>query len=179
MSYTLNILTYYVPLKKLEITNAKEMSIAIRNEISRSEESRYDHRLHGILLVSKGMNCYDAGSMLGENSKTMERWVNGFNEKGFNALREGKRSGRPSRLTPQQMDIINSDLRKRPGEFGYDQNLWDGKLLMHHISDKFHMKVGVRTCQLIFHRLEFRRRKPRPVITKGDPEKRGAFKKTL
>ena len=64
------------------------MSIAIRNEISRSEESRYDHRLHGILLVSEGMNCYEAGSILGENPKTMERWVNGFNEKGFSALME-------------------------------------------------------------------------------------------
>ena len=166
-------------MKKLVITNAKEMSIAIRNEISRSEESRYDHRLHGILLVSEGMNCYDAGSILGENPKTMERWVNGFNVKGFNALMEGKRTGRPSRLTPQQMDAINNDLRKGPGEFGYEQNLWDGKLLMHHISEKFDVKVGVRTCQLIFHRLKFRRRKPRPVISKGDPEKQDTFKKNF
>ena len=30
-------------MKKIVITNAKEMSIAIRNEISRSEDSRYDH----------------------------------------------------------------------------------------------------------------------------------------
>ncbi len=109
----------------------------------------------------------------------MERWVNGFNEKGFNALREGARSGRPAKLTTQQMAEINSDLRKSPVEFGYEQNLWDGKLLMHHIFEKFHVKVGVRTCQLIFHRLKFRRRKPRPVISKGDPVKQDAFKKTL
>ena len=164
-------------MKKLEINNAKEQSVAIRNEISRSEESRYDHRLHGILLVSEGMSCYEAGRILGEDSRTMERWVRKFNEKGFNALREGKRSGRRSKLTHQQMDMINTDLRKNPGEFGYEQNLWDGKLLMHHISEKFHVEIGVRTCQLIFHRLEFRRRKPRPVISKGDSEKQDAFKK--
>ena len=151
--------------------------MAIRNEISRSEESRYDHRLHGILLVSEGMSCYEAGRILGEDSRTMERWVRKFNEKGFNALREGKRSGRRSKLTHQQMDMINTDLRKNPGEFGYEQNLWDGKLLMHHISEKFHVEIGVRTCQLIFHRLEFRRRKPRPVISRGDSEKQDAFKK--
>ena len=84
----------YEIMKKLVITNAKEMSIAIRNEISCSKESSYDHRLHGILLVSEGMICYDAGSILGENPKTMERWVKGFNEKGFSALMEGKRHGR-------------------------------------------------------------------------------------
>ncbi|EQD60235.1 transposase [mine drainage metagenome] len=125
------------------------------------------------------MSCYDAGSIFGEDPRTVERWVKRFNEKGFNALKEGKRTGRPSRLTPRQMAEINSDLRKAPGEFGYEQNLWDGKLLMHHISEKFHIETGVRTCQLIFHRLEFRRRKPRPVISKGDPEKQDAFKKTL
>ncbi|EQB73146.1 MAG: hypothetical protein AMDU4_FER2C00094G0002 [Ferroplasma sp. Type II] len=164
-------------MKKLEINNAKEQSVAIRNEISRSGESRYDHRLHGILLVSEGMSCYEAGRMLGEDSRNMERWVRKFNEKGFNALKEGKRSGRRSKLTPQQMNMISTDLRKNPGEFGYEQNLWEGKLLMHHISEKFHTEIGVRTCQLIFHRLEFRRRKPRPVISKGDSEKQDAFKK--
>ena len=166
-------------MKRLEINNAKELSVAIRNEISRSEESRYDHRLHGILLVSEGMSCYDAGSIFGEDPRTVERWVKRFNEKGFNALREGVRSGRHSKLTSQQMDQIGSDLRKNPGEFGYEQNLWDGKLLMHHIWEKFHVKIGVRTCQLIFHRLEFRRRKPRGVISKGDPDEQDAFKKTL
>jgi transposase len=142
-------------------------------------ESRYDHRLHGLLLVSEEMSCYDAGHILGEDPRTVERWVKRFSMKGFNALKEGKRSGRPSKLTLQQMSEIDSDLRKNPVEFGYDQNLWDGKLLMHHISEKFHVKVGVRTCQLIFLRLEFRRRKPRPVISKGDPVKQDAFKKTL
>ena len=78
-------------MKKLEINNAKEQSVAIRNEISRSEESRYDHRLHGILLISEGMSCYEAGRILGEDSRTMERWVRRFNEKGFNALRESYR----------------------------------------------------------------------------------------
>ena len=79
--------------------------------------------MHDILLVSEGMNCYDAGTILGENPKTMERWVNGFNEKGFNALKDGKRHGRPSRLTRQQMDAISNDQRKGPGEFEYEQNV--------------------------------------------------------
>ena len=77
------------------------------------------------------------------------------------------------------MAEINVDLRKDPGEFGYEQNLWDGKLLMHHIQEKFQTEIGVRTCQMMFHRLKFRRRKPRGVIAKGDPDEQDAFKKTL
>ena len=41
-------------MRKLEIENAAVMQVAIRQEIARSEESRYDHRLHGLLRVAKG-----------------------------------------------------------------------------------------------------------------------------
>jgi len=41
-------------MRKLEIKDAGMMKIALQQEISRSEESRYDHRLHGILLVCSG-----------------------------------------------------------------------------------------------------------------------------
>lgn len=66
-----------------------------------------------------------------------------------------------------QINMINRDLRKGPGEFGYDQNLWDGKLLNHHISEKFSVNISVRTCQLLFHRHNFGRRKPSLAIAKG------------
>ncbi len=31
--------------------------LGLQDEIRRSEESRYDHRLHGVLLVAQGMTC--------------------------------------------------------------------------------------------------------------------------
>lgn len=64
-------------------------------------------------------------------------------------------------------------------EFGYEQNLLDGKFLNHKISLKFYVKVSVRSCQMIFHSLELRKRKPMPFISKGDPEKQEALKKLL
>ena len=38
-------------MQRLQIADAKMMEIALKNEILRSEEARYDHRLHGVLLV--------------------------------------------------------------------------------------------------------------------------------
>ena len=71
MSHRLKYSKDYTIMKRLEINNGKEMSIAIRNEILHSEESRYDHRLHGLMLVSEGMSCYDAGIMFGEDPRTV------------------------------------------------------------------------------------------------------------
>ena len=44
-------------MRKLQIEDAEVMRIAIQQEIGRSEESRYDHRLHGLLLVTAGQSC--------------------------------------------------------------------------------------------------------------------------
>lgn len=44
-------------MKKLEISDTEVMGIAIRQEIARNDESRYDHRLHGVLLVANGMSA--------------------------------------------------------------------------------------------------------------------------
>ena len=40
-------------MRKLEISDTEVMSIAIRQEIARNDESRYDHRLHGVLPVAQ------------------------------------------------------------------------------------------------------------------------------
>ncbi|MBM3802430.1 MAG: transposase, partial [Acidimicrobiia bacterium] len=42
-------------MRKLTISDKEVMRLAVQQEITRSEESRYDHRLHGILLVSQGL----------------------------------------------------------------------------------------------------------------------------
>lgn len=166
-------------MKQLKIKDNKIMQIGIQQEILRSDEARYDHRLHGVLLVSKGFNCFEVGQMFGQYPTTIHRWVNRFNEKGFAGLYEGERTGRPQNLDALQWKRLGRDLRKHPREYDYDQNLWDGKLLSYHLENKYGIKLGVRQCQRIFKKMGFRRRKPRPVITNANPEAQKAFKKTL
>jgi len=165
-------------MKRIEIEDNEIMQVAIQQEILRSEDSRYDHRLHGVLLVSKGMSCYQAGEVLGHDSTTIQRWVHDFNTNGFTGLFDVERPGRPASLNAKQWDKLSKDLRKHPKEFGYDQNLWDGKLLAHHLNEQYGIEIGVRQCQRIFHKFGFRRRKPRPVIAQADPSAQKAFKKT-
>jgi transposase len=69
-------------------------------------------------------------------------------------------------------------LRLHPRDLGYGQNLWDGKLLSHHLQERYATELGVRQCQRLFRRMGFRRRKPRPLIAQADPEAQRAFKKT-
>lgn len=163
-------------MQRLEIENVDIMKVAIQQEIARSEDSRYDHRLHGVFLLCQGFNCPEVSKILGDSPRIIEYWVKEFNENGFEGLREEKRSGRPSVIDDTILSNIDSDLKQNPTSFGYKQNLWDGKMLSHHLRDKYHIKLGVRQCQRLFNRLDFRLRKPRPVIAKSDDEAKTELK---
>jgi transposase len=165
-------------MKRIQIEDNEIMQETIQQEILRNEDSRYDHRLHGVLLVSKGISCYQTGEFLGHDSTTIQRWVNDFNKSGFSGLLDKERSGRPTYLNSRQWEKLGKDLRKQPKTLGYVQNLWDGKLLAYHLKNQYGIEVGVRQCQRIFHKFGFRRRKPRPVIAQADPAAQKAFKKT-
>jgi transposase len=85
-------------MRKLQIVDAELMRMAIQQEIELSEESRYDHRQHGLLLVTAGQSCRVVAALFGENGTTGQRWADRFEQAVLDALREGKRSGRPRTL---------------------------------------------------------------------------------
>jgi transposase len=165
-------------MRKLEIHDAEIMRIALQQEILRSEESRYDHRLHGVLLVCSGRSCYDVAELLGHSPRTIQYWVQRFEHSGFAGLQDSGRPGRPTAVDAATREHIGHDLRRSPREWGYAQNLWDGKLLSHHVAQRYAVRLGVRQCQRLFHALGFRRRKPRPVIPHADPDAQRTYKKT-
>ena len=165
-------------MKKLDIENPETALLAIQEEIRRSDEAKYDHRLHGLLLVANGQSCRQAAGLLGENPRTVQRWVRTYERDGFGGLRDGARSGRPPLLDEAQRLALESDLRDRPASFGLVGHLWDGPLLREHLRRSYGVRMGVRQCQRLFRQMGFRLRKPRPQVAgAADPERSDAFKK--
>ena len=56
-------------------------------------------------------------------------------------------------------------------------NLWDGKTLSAWIDKSYGIKLGVRQCQRLFRQLDFRLRKPRPVLARADAGRQKRHKK--
>ena len=59
-------------MRPLQVADAETIVLGLQDEIRRSEESRYDHRLHGVLLVAQGMTCPEVGLWDG---KTLSAWI--------------------------------------------------------------------------------------------------------
>lgn len=165
-------------MRKLQIPDAEIMILALQDEIHRSEEARYDHRLHGLLLVAQGMSCREVAQLLGDAPRTVENWVHRFEEEGLAGLVDGARPGRPRRLSTKQLDEVASALRRSPEDFGLAGHIWDGKTLAAFVENKYKIILGVRQCQRLFRYFDFRLRKPRPLIAHADPELQAEHKKT-
>ena len=164
-------------MKPLTIKDAETVILGLQDEIRRSGEARYDHRLHGVLLVAQGLSCPQVAHLLRDAPRTVEYWVQRFEKEGLSGLVEGERLGRPTRLSEAQLEEIAAVLREPPTAVGLKTNLWDGKTLSAFIQERYEVPVGVRQCQRLFRRLGFRLRKPRPVIARADAQRQEAYKK--
>jgi transposase len=165
-------------MRKLTIADPL-LVLALQDEIRRSEEARYDHRLHAVLLVANGKSCTEVGFLLGGSPRAVQYWVNRFDKEGFAGLVDADRPGRPKRLSIGQLKEVESALRLRPEEVGLGCVNWDGKTLAEFLKIRFGVVLCVRQCQRLFKQLGFRLRKPRPVIARADPERQSEHKKNF
>jgi transposase len=165
-------------MKALTISDPQNMILALQDEIRRNDTSRYDHRLHGVLLVAQGMTCPHVAEVLGDSPRTVVNWVQRFEAQGLAGLSEGERPGRPSRLNEAQLTRVEAALRSSPTQFGLPTAMWDGPTLSAFLGRQPGVKLKVRQCQRLFRQLGFRLRKPRPKVAQADPQLQTAHKKT-
>src|SRR6266404_4156877 len=117
-------------MRALTIADSANLILGLQDEIRRSEESRYDHRLHGVLLVAQGLTCPEVARLFGDAPRTVEYWVGRFQSRGLAGLAEGRRTGRPPRLSKQQLQAVEKSLKRPPREAGlHPVGDWDGKTL--------------------------------------------------
>lgn len=165
-------------MKALTISDTENMIMALQDEIRRNDTSRYDHRLHGVLLVAQGITSPRVAQLLGDAPRTVVNWVQRFEAHGLAGLSEGERSGRPSRLSASQLARVEAALRTSPTQFGLPTQMWDGPTLSAFLGQELGVRLKVRQCQRLFRQLGFRLRKPRPQVAQADPQLQAAHKKT-
>ena len=91
-------------MKRIEIKDSKNVVLILQDEIRRNSESRYNHRLHAVLLVAQGMSCRQVANKLGDGARTVAYWLRRFEEEGLSGLADGEKLGRPKRLNESQLE---------------------------------------------------------------------------
>ena len=128
----------------------------IRREFRRSEEARYIHRLHGVLLVLLGSSTVEAGKLLGVPQRTIAHWVIEFKQRGFDGLVEAKKTGRPALLNPRQQKTLFLTLKKSPMLVGLTGNRWTGARVAEFLREKYGINLTMRHCRRLLRAYEQR-----------------------
>jgi transposase len=149
----------------------------LQPEINRHQDARYDHRLHCVLLVASGLSCQKVAGLFGDSPRTLINWVRRFDRQGLAGLAEGNHSGRPTRLSAEQLEEVRAWVRQSPAVAGVEANLWDGKSLSACLRKHYEVQLSVRQCQRLFRLVDTRYRLRRPLVAKADPQRQAEHKK--
>jgi transposase len=121
----------------------------IRAEFRSSEDARYIHRLHAVLLVLLGLSTVKAGKLLGDPQRTVAHWVIQFRKHGLSGLRDVEKSGRPGSMTSAQKNALAKALVASPKEAGLQSKTWTGSLLHSFLCKRYNIRLTIRQCSRI------------------------------
>jgi transposase len=136
-----------VAMRKLEINTPMAVHTALRQEVARSPQSRYLHRLYCLTLVGAGWNCHEVANIFGDHPRSVERWVRTYQQRGIEGLKEKPHGGRHSILSNAQLRELETALKSSPAEQGYGADAWNSGLLRLEILRRFGLTFSGRHCQ--------------------------------
>ena len=160
------------------INNREELLTQGRSIVSESADNKFVHRVSMVNLMLSGFSAKELAKYCGESERTLQSWLKKVDEQGWETLISKKQTGRPSRLSNQQVEEIRIAVQANPEQSGY--NVWDGPTLSDYIKNQYGIEYGVRASQYLLHRMGFSLIRPQvyPSLEQPDDEAREAFKKT-
>ena len=160
------------------INDPKELLEQGKQIVSESADNKFVHRVSMVNLILGGLSPKVLSEYCGDSERVLQTWVKNVDESGWDSLIAIKQSGRPSRLTDQQIEEIHAAINAGPDQYGY--NVWDGPALSDFIKKTYQVDYGVRACQLLMRRMGFSLIRPQmyPSLENPDDEARDALKKT-
>lgn len=111
-------------------------------------------KIAALILLQNGYKPTEIGSLFGLSRQTMTRWVHQANERGLESLEKTPPPGRPSRLTDEVRELLETDMREDPRVYGLPRGGWNPAKLQMHLQRKYGIKVKNRQARNYFNELQ-------------------------
>ena len=167
-----------MPARKYK-TNPSQLLAEGQQIVNSTTDAKYRHKVEMVNLVLSGLTPSYLSRYCGDSKRTITLWVKIADEQGFDALKVKKQTGRPPKLTSEQIAEIRKVLEEDDSKkYGY--NVWDGPSLSAYIEKTYTVKLCVRQCQRLFHALGFSLVRPQTFPSRGEQneQERAEYKKT-
>lgn len=161
----------------VDITRTDLSASDLRREAARVKDARASRRMLALALVLDGRTRTEAAQSCGMDRQTLRDWVHRYNAEGLAGLLDRPLSGRPPRLSTEQMRELAVIVETGPDPETDGVVRWRRIDLCDVVEQRFGIRVAERTMGAILHRLGFARLSARPRHPQGDAEAQAVYKK--
>lgn len=163
----------------IAITRQNESATELRRLARASRDVAQARRLLAIALVMEGRSRTDAATAAGMDRQSLRDWVHRFNADGPAGLVDKPRSGRPPRLSEDQLRAFDAIVESGPDLEADGVVRWRCADLQRVLADKYNVALSERSIGRILNVRGFRHMSVRPKHPKSDAAAQDLFKTAL
>lgn len=134
-------------LRKLTISGRHALRAALTGAVRSSDQARFLHRLHCVVLAAEGFSCHQIAGWFGDDPRSVARWAGAFESAGTSGLMPRHAGGRPPRIDKVLAMQITGALRQSPGAVGFPGARWNASQVAQFLKASYGIELGVRQCQ--------------------------------
>jgi Transposase and inactivated derivatives len=143
--------------------------LRLRKEAETDGEHRVAKRIHAVLLNADGKTSGHIADILKSPRSKVSEWLSNYEAHGLDALLEGQRSGRPPRLTPAQLTVLEDIVESGPVAYGLDTGVWTSPMIARVIEDEFSVSYHPGHVRKLLDQIGFSVQRPRRLLARANP----------
>lgn len=144
----------------------------------RERDAKAKIRLLAAIFRKEGKTYDEIGLTLKYPLTTISDWLSLIQLEGISRKSDIKQTGKPKRLTDEQIEKLKPILLKSPEEQDFKFTMWTTKLVIELINKLYNVSYKPLQVRRILHRLDLSCQKPRPTHKKASKKAQEDFKKT-
>lgn len=130
-------------------------------QISLTREEMEQRRLEAAQDLLNGLSQSKVARKFSVSRTTASRWCRALASRGVDSLKRRKATGRPSRLTPEQLQRVAQIYRDRPMAYGFNDDQWTTARMATVIESQFGVHYDRDHVGRLLYKLGLRERRPR------------------
>jgi transposase len=150
----------------------KNKLLKMERESASDGAYRVSTRIRSILLNHDEKTSGEIASILNASRSRVSEWLRTYDTQGIDGLLEGKRSGRPARLTDIKKILLCDIIDSGPISYGLISGVWTCKLIAEVINFEFGVQYHPGHIWKLLQDFGFSVQSPKRLLAKADDEKR-------
>jgi Transposase and inactivated derivatives len=144
------------------------------------DEGKPRERVLAAIGRKQGDYLYTLADRHGVVEKTIRNWLDQFEEQPLEqAPFDAPRPGGPAKIEAEERERLFEELQQPPTEFGYEQQAWFPKLLLHHVKEEYGVEYSKAYAYELLEKAGLSLRTARPRHHEADPEEKAEFEGTV